>query len=234
MIPETVAEFGGYTTTIVGEPAGARVAMILVHGTAMTPADLAPFAHSMALPGPTYLPLGPIDSELVPGVPQGRAWWPTDAAERLACLAQGARDLADTHPVGLEAARARFDGLLDAVLATGVPTIVVGFSAGGMLAFDALVHRARPIAALALLSSCRIGAAAHAALLPQRPLAGVPTLISHGDADDDLAFFAGEALRDAAIAAGADVTWLPFAGGHQVPLVVWRRLRKLALAIARP
>ncbi len=234
MIPEAVIEFGGYTTTVVGERAAARVAMILVHGTAMTPADLAPFAHSMALPGPTYLPLGPIDSELVPGVPQGRAWWPTDAAERLACLAGGPRDLAAEHPVGLETARARFEGLLDAVIAEGAPTIVVGFSAGGMLAFDALVQRARPIAALGLLSSCRIGAADHPTLLAARPLAGVPALISHGETDDDLAFTAGLALRDAAIAAGADVTWLPFAGGHQVPLVVWRRLRKLALAIARP
>ncbi len=35
--------------------------------------------------------------------------------------------------------------------------------------------------------------------------------------------------RDLGLAGG-----LPFAGGHQVPLVVWRRLRKLALAIARP
>lgn len=233
-LPEAVIDLGGYQTTVVGARTPARVAMILIHGTAMTPADLAPFAHALALPGPVYLPMGPVPSGLVPGVAQGRSWWPTDAAARLACLTAGPRDLATTHPIGLEAARAGFEPFLDTILAAGAPTIVVGFSAGGMLAFDALIRHPRPIAALALLSSSRIAAADHAAVLAPRPLAGVPTLVSHGDADDDLAFAAGEALRDAAITAGAEVTWLPFTGGHQVPLVVWRRLRKLALAVARP
>jgi phospholipase/carboxylesterase len=57
-------------------------------------------------------------------------------------------------------------------------------------------------------------------------------LVSHGELDDDLAFSAGERLRDFVAAAGAVVTWVPFAQGHEIPLVVWRRVRKLLDALA--
>ena len=57
-------------------------------------------------------------------------------------------------------------------------------------------------------------------------LRGLPVLVSHGRADPDLAFSAGEALRDLLAGGGADVTWVPFEQGHEIPLVVWRGLRK--------
>ena len=57
-------------------------------------------------------------------------------------------------------------------------------------------------------------------------------LVAHGRADAELAFVAGELLRDFAIAGGATVTWLPFDGGHEIPLVVWRALRKQLLGLA--
>ena len=52
-------------------------------------------------------------------------------------------------------------------------------------------------------------------------------LVAHGDGDAELSLRAGELLRDFAITAGANVTWLPFEGGHQLPFVVWRALKKL-------
>jgi phospholipase/carboxylesterase len=51
-------------------------------------------------------------------------------------------------------------------------------------------------------------------------------LVAHGSRDAELAFAAGELLRDFARAGGAEVTWLPFQGGHEIPLVVWRALRR--------
>jgi hypothetical protein len=62
----------------------------------------------------------------------------------------------------------------------------------------------------------------------------VPVLVAHGHEDDDLAFSAGERLRDMMIAAGARVQWLPFEGGHGLPLVVWRALRRFVNALALP
>src|SRR5262249_52883965 len=114
----------------------------------------------------------------------------------------------------------------------GRPVVAAGFSQGGMLTFDSLVRAPRPVAAMALLSASRIAWHEQEAFVARRPLEGVPVLVSHGMADDDLAFSTGEALRDAAIAAGALVTWGPFEQGHEIPLIVWRRIRKLLLPVA--
>ena len=65
-----------------------------------------------------------------------------------------------------------------------------------------------------------------------RRVAGLPVLVSHGERDPDLAFSAGEALRDCLRAAGADVEWVPVRRGPRIPLVVWRRFRKRLLALA--
>ena len=92
-----------------------------------------------------------------------------------------------------------------------------------MLVVDLLIRTPRPVAGLVLLLSSRVAADEWPSLSSQ--LAGLPTLVSHGRDDQDLAFSTGEALRDAVAAAGAAVTWVPFDGGHEIPLVVWRRLR---------
>ncbi|MEO6688976.1 MAG: hypothetical protein ABIS07_13165, partial [Dokdonella sp.] len=101
--------------------------------------------------------------------------------------------------------------------------VLVGFSQGGMLAMDYTLHDGCPDA-LVLLSSSRIAFSDWEPRL--RRLAGLPVLVAHGHADAELAFAAGENLRDAAIAGGAVVSWVPFDGGHEIPLVVWRSLRQ--------
>jgi hypothetical protein len=83
------------------------------------------------------------------------------------------------------------------------------------------------VAALVVLSASRIAFDEWQPLLLGGRVRGLPVLVSHGEADADLAFGAGEALRDGLAAAGADVTWVPFAEGHVIPTVVWRRLRGL-------
>ena len=57
-------------------------------------------------------------------------------------------------------------------------------------------------------------------------------LVSHGAADDDLAFTTGEALRDFCIAAGATVTWVPFPDGHAIPIMVWRAIRRFLSSLS--
>jgi phospholipase/carboxylesterase len=63
-------------------------------------------------------------------------------------------------------------------------------------------------------------------------LRGLPVLVSHGRADADLAFAAGERLRDLLAGGGADVTWVPFEQGHEIPLEVWRALRKFMTTLS--
>ena len=129
-------------------------------------------------------------------------------------------------PDGRAAARAALAQFLDEIsIEIGTrPLVIIGFSQGGMLAFDHVLHAAQRPAALVLLSSSRIAWPQWQPLLGA--VQGLPMFVSHGRTDDDLAFSAGEAIRDAAMLGGAKVTWLPFDGGHGVPMIVWRGLRK--------
>ncbi len=192
----------------------------------MDPAVLGPMVDALALPVPAVIPAGPVRH------PDGtHSWWAVDPAHRAARLAAGPSDLFDRHPVARPAARAVLaDALADARRQhPGCRFVLAGYSQGGMLLMDHLLLQGEPdVDAIVLLSSTCI------ALDEWRPhlsrLQGLPALVAHGRQDGDLAFSAGERLRDLLQEAGACVTWLPFDGGHEMPLVVWRALRRFVLA----
>lgn len=214
-------ELGGLRTTLV-EPSGtAECTVVLLHGYAMTPDDLVPFARSLRLPVLFAFPEGPLPAE-----PGGRAWWAIDAAARAASLEYGPRDLKAEYPAGRAVARSRLGGMLSALRARGgdAPLVLGGFSQGAMLACDHAIMDGARIDGLIAMSASRI---AIDDWLPSiGRLSGLPAFVSHGREDGDLAFGAGEGLRDTLVAARAAVTWVPFDGGHGIPLVVWRELRK--------
>jgi phospholipase/carboxylesterase len=215
---ETIAEL---QTIIVGGEDPGRTLVVLLHGYSMTAQDLAPFGRSLGLPARFLFPQGPL-----PAVPAGRAWWPIDREARAARQAQGPRDLSDLMPQGLPRAREQFARYIDACRERFRPErlVVGGFSQGGMLACDWLLHGAAPVDALLLMSASQLNAGAWQ--LQRGRIADLPVFISHGQTDADLSFAAGERLRDFARDAGARVTWTPFAGGHELPLTVWRAVRK--------
>jgi phospholipase/carboxylesterase len=209
----------------VGTPPKATV--LLLHGFQMEPADLSPFARSLDLPVRFVLPAGPAVCAA-----RGRAWWSLDEPAREAAIAGGPRDLVDELPPDLDAACELLRAMLDELGAASVgPLVLAGFSQGGMLAYATMARARHPaVAALALLSATRIGGVASA---PPASLAGLPALVAHGALDPDLAIDAGAALRDALATGGAEVSWVPFEGAHEIPLVVWRALKRLVLARVR-
>ncbi len=213
------------------EPAAPpRAALVMLHGLGMDPAVLTPFVRSLALPAWCLVPRGPVRT----GITE-RAWWAVDPAKRLARLAAGPSDLHDRHPGGRPAAHAALDAALARVrgLAPGLPLVLAGYSQGGMLAVDHTLRAGGPVpAGLVLLSSTCIALDEWAPHWER--LRGVPVLIAHGRQDDDLAFSAGERLHRMMEAAGAEVRWLPFDGGHELPLVVWRALRRFVSERALP
>jgi phospholipase/carboxylesterase len=237
---EQVVEIAGLQTTVVGDLSASRTRIVLLHGFAMEPADLAPFAHSLGFPGAFLFPRGPLAASLEPGVERGRAWWHIDPVARAAALARGPRDFAGEHPIGLPEARAGLGRFLDELGAktgsAGERRLVLGgFSQGAMLVCDMFLRAPRPLAGLALLSGSRIAFDEWPPLLAtwgRGSYAAPPVFACHGKADRDLAFDAGRALRDCLVAAGAAVTWVEFDQGHEIPLVAWRYLRKFLLATA--
>lgn len=220
---EKLVELGGLQAIAVGDE-HTELAVIVLHGRQMCAADLAPFAHSLGGPAYWVFPDAPLPAE-----PRGRTWWPVDSEARMRRLADGPMELSAMDPDGRAEARALLGGLVGALARRYV---LVGFSQGGMLALDYVLHDGTRPEALALLSSTRI------AIADWQPRAGrladLPMLVAHGHADPELAFLAGELLRDFAAGGGARVTWLPFEGAHEIPLVVWRALRGLVRQCAQP
>ena len=92
----------------------------------------------------------------------------------------------------------------------GSNTVIVGFSQGGMLACDLLLHEVLGVEAVALLSASCV--ALDEWQLRADRMAGMRALVAHGRHDDRLSFSAGERLRDFLLQAGADVRWHPFEG----------------------
>ncbi len=229
MTGEERIELAGLRAVSIGDREAAKVVCVLAHGFQMEPGDLTPFARSLGVPAWFVFPEGPLPAE-----PRGRSFWHIDMAAREESLADGPRDFATHFPPGLPAARERFAALLDALapLAKGRPVVAGGFSQGGMLTCDTVLRTPHRVAALALFSASRIAFAEQEPLLAGGAARGLRALVSHGRADDDLAFSAGEALRDALAAGGAEVTWVPFEGGHEIPLPVWRALKKLLASLA--
>ena len=208
--------------------AAPRAVLLLLHGLDMTPAQLAPLLRSLKLPALVALPAGPVAR------PGGhRAWWPVDEARRAARMAAGPADLHDSHPPGRDAARAHVHAVAAELRARapGLPLVLAGFSQGAMLALDCALQ-APPLAvdALALWSGSRLAFSEWAPALHR--LRGVPIHLVHGRADANLGIGAGEALRDALAAEGAEVRWSPFDGGHEIPLQAWVGLRQLLRELA--
>jgi phospholipase/carboxylesterase len=220
---ETIA---GLRTLVVEAQVEVRnLIVVVLHGYAMVPEDLEPFARSIGLTATFAFPEGPLDA-----TPSGRAWWPMD--QRARALAAAPRDLGAARPAGVPAARAVLLDFLASVRSRWGPSplALVGFSQGGMLACDTMLRDRPNVAGLALLSSSRLYAEEWETLVTR--LNGLPILVSHGRADPDLAFSAGEKLKDLLARGGARVTWVPFDSGHEIPLVVWRTLRKFLTDLA--
>ena len=229
---ERILDIAGLRTTAVGNP-DAPLTLVLLHGYAMEPADLSPFAHSIGIPAYFLLPQGPVTSPN-----GGHAWWEVDLEARQSALALGPRDLANDHPSGLADARRQFGQFLAALTAEAKPghsanrkTVIGGFSQGGMLALDWVLRGNQRVDGLALLSTSRLAVDEWE---PQRErLHDLPVFLSHGATDRDLAFAAGERLRDFLLESAAQLTWSPFEGGHEIPFVVWRGLRKFLTVYAK-
>lgn len=219
-------DIAGLWTRVIRPETDTRLVVVLLHGYGMRSDDLSPFAHSMRLGARFLVPDGPVAVAST----DARAWWPIDEQKRSREVAAGPRDLYKERPPGAAAARAAMLSFLDRVqsLYGPCPVVLVGFSQGGMLACDLVLRDEPAIAGLALLSASRITGDDWAAFAQR--VRGLPIFVSHGRQDPDLSFTAGEALRDLLISGGAQVAWEAHDLGHQIPLVVWRRLRKFLAA----
>jgi phospholipase/carboxylesterase len=194
--------------------------LLLLHGYGAKAEDWEPFSRTIAAPpGARFVfPEAPEVTNPPDGPLGGRAWWRLDLA---AYIPPGTRlpDMAASHPRGLDDAAASVRTLLhDLSRAKHGPVVLGGFSQGAMVAGDLAFTTNDDIAALVLLSGTPVDEASWRQGLARRR--GLHVFISHGRADHTLPFASAERLQRELSAAGLEVTWVPFDGGHDVPAPV--------------
>jgi phospholipase/carboxylesterase len=196
---------------------------VLIHGYGSSAAEWIPFTYTIRLPAGRrfVLPEGPETTQPPDGPRNGRAWWRIglDAHRR---PGDGLPDLSRTNPPGLAASNQRIRTLLAELAAQGnYPRelqMLAGYSQGAMIAADIAFTTDEPIDALVLLSPTIVNETAWRAGMPRRR--GLRVFISHGRRDTILPFDASVRLQQAMRDAGLRVTWLPFDGGHGMPVEV--------------
>ncbi|MBP9088947.1 MAG: alpha/beta fold hydrolase [Kofleriaceae bacterium] len=213
--PALIAGLNVWLTHPAQDPAAL---VVLLHGFGAPGNDLVAMAHELRGAGPTRyaMPEAPIELGGLYG--DSRAWWRLDLEELERDIASGRpRDRRSEIPEGLSDARRKVNALLDALIVQYKPTKVIlgGFSQGAMLALDAALYRDKRPDGLILMSGTLLNSTAWQKRMPK--LKGCPIVMSHGRRDQLLPFAIAEQLSDLLSDAGADVTWVPFSGGHEIP-----------------
>lgn len=203
-----------------GRGGGDGPTVILLHGFGAPGDDLVDLHNWMDAPEGTrwVFPAAPLSLGGLYG--DSRAWWMIDLARIEHDLALGkAADRAADVPEGLADARAAVQGVLDALARDhgrrDDRTVLGGFSQGAMLSVDVALHAPGRLPALILLSGTLVAEAVWKTR--GAALAGTTILQSHGTRDQLLSFAGAEKLRDFLLAAGAEVGFVPFPGGHEIP-----------------
>lgn len=193
--------------------------IVLFHGFMSLPADLSPFADTLGLDACFVFPQGLLD--LAPLGLRGHAWWLDEDQG-----APEARTFPDRVPDGLDVARACIDGFIEDIRRErpNAPLIVGGFSQGAMLTLDWTLRTERRPVALVQLSGAPMCRGQWAPRFSAG--AGQRVFFSHGRGDPELAFDAIDSLQAELAASGWDVTFCAFDGGHEVPFVPLRALKK--------
>ena len=216
----TPLKHAGLTTRIVG-PSDAPTTVVLLHGFGAPGDDLVSLASMIDAPVRFVFPEAPLELGGLHG--DSRAWWLLDLARLEDELRRGIpRDRRTEIPDGLPAARDLVCRLLESAGArysvTPDKLVLGGFSQGAMLALDVALQRQVPPSGLILMSGTLLAESEWQPRMPQ--LRGIPVLLSHGRADGLLPFSIAELLRERLVAAGAEVDFHPFIGGHEIPATV--------------
>lgn len=216
--------------------------MDLLH-TAHVPAGEGPFPTIVALHGwgasahdllglaPVLLggealvlcPQGPVAFQVGPGM-VGHGWFPIEAG-RLPDAAEFAK--------GADALRAFLDAAVAAYPVDRRKLVVLGFSQGGVMAYDlALRDPARFVGLVALSSWLPDPLARSAAGAPG--LDALPTLVVHGTRDPMLPIERGRASRDALLALGVPTTYREYDMEHEIRPEALRAIVEWLERVLRP
>lgn len=204
---------------------GEGPAVLLCHGFGAPGDDLVAL-HRVIDAGPGvrwFFPEAPLSLAMGPGF-AGRAWWEIDMMALQLAMQRGLhRQMEKEHPAGMTEAAAALTAVIEGLEAdhrvTRSRLALGGFSQGSMVTTELALHAARPFAGLVVLSGallCQDRWAAAAA----KNARGMRVFQSHGRRDPVLPFAGAEALGALLDGAGAQRTFVPFGGQHEIPYPV--------------
>lgn len=182
--------------------------LVLLHGYGSRADDWLQFEHKLQVPqhGRLVFPQGPLRG------PRGsRGWWWLNIEGHIP-PGEGFPDFSRTSPSGIKVASQLVRNLLVNV---PEPIVLGGFSQGAMLSAEIAFQTDQPLAALVLLGGTTVNEAAWVERFPGRRL--MPIFIAHGRNDGVLPFATMERFQARIRAAGLNVTWFPYDGGHSIP-----------------
>ena len=184
--------------------------VVAAHGLGATAEDLVGVVDLLALPGIRWLfPQGWMPVRHAFG--QGWAWF----------------EVPPNHRAGILESRRRLTGLLDEIVAGGMPPeriVLSGFSQGGVMALDAGLRYPRRLAGLAPLSGYLFEPEALAAdLAPAQ--ARTPVFLAHGTFDDVVPIAGSRQAAEALLRAGLPVDVREYPMAHQITPEVMRDFR---------
>lgn len=229
--------FGEITVRLTGgedrEGGGDGPLVVLMHGFGASGTDLVGLWRVLDVPRSMRFAFPEAPHE-IPGMWGARAWWMLDLARTERAMEEGPRSYAHEIPPGMEDATDRVVEMLASMQeALAVPTemlIVGGFSQGSMAACNAVFTRDGTPGGLVVLSGTPVNLDAWKSGMNERH--GVPVFQSHGQHDPLLSFDAAEELRDAMRDAGMSTEWVPFRGGHEIPIPVLDGLSRFLSGLA--
>jgi phospholipase/carboxylesterase len=219
-----------------GAGGGNGPAIVLSHGFGAPGDDLVSLADATDVgdvPVRWFFPEAPIALDL--GMSPGpRAWWELDMARVQRAMMDGTRmKMIEETPEGLAEARAALEECLAALELDPARTILGGFSQGAMLSTEIALHRDVPFAGLAILSGSLLSVDRWGPAIDARAKS-LRVFQSHGQRDPIIPFEAGAALRNLLQAHGAELDFVTFQGGHEIPRPVLQRFGAFARAVLAP
>ena len=215
--------FAGITVRLTGgedrQGGGDGPLVVLMHGFGAPGTDLVGLWRVLDVPANVRFAFPEAPHE-IPGMFGARAWWMIDFARAEQAMAEGPRSYATEIPPGMEDATDRIVQVIEAMQEQlGVPNehlIVGGFSQGSMAACNSVFTRDVTPGGLVILSGTPVNLQAWKVGMASKHR--VPVFQSHGLHDPLLSFQAAERLRDEMRESGLSTEWVPFRGGHEIPM----------------
>ena len=195
--------------------------VVLLHGYGSNAEDWLQFVGKIQVPndGRLIFPQGPLRGPFA----GARGWWWLNIEGHIPA---GARypDFSKVTPGGITIASRLVRELLDE---EPQPLVLGGFSQGAMLSAEIAFQTDQELAGLILLGGTTVNEDAWAESFARRR--DLPIFIAHGRSDGVLPFDMMERFQARLKAAGMNVTWVPFPGGHEIPPAVVAAMNEFLL-----